>query len=119
MFELKKLTIALAAAVAMPIAMAQTTASQATPPTGEESKISQPAKTSTKGEAKTTKAKAQKVSPEQAKIQERTANETRDVGTFKKKTEAEKQAAAADKKAKRTGVTPEEQAKQAKQSPGG
>ena len=103
------------ATLAVPVAIAQTAPSKAAP-AGEEAKISQPAETSTRGQPAAKKSVP--VSAEQQKINERTGNETRETGTYKKKSPQEKAAAKADKKAKRTGVSKEEQEKQLKASPG-
>jgi hypothetical protein len=102
------------ASLAIPAAVAQTTAPDV--PKSEESKISEPAETSTKGKAP---AAPVKLTPEQEKIQKNSATGNRDVGTYKKKTEEEKLKDAADAKAKRTGVSPEDQEKQKKSTPGG
>lgn len=114
MFKNGKLIVAIATAAAFAVpAFAQTSK---TPATGEEAKISQPSTTASKGGEKA----AKPVSATQEKLNVRTGNETRDLNpTFKKKTEADKAAAKADKKAKRIPPTKEEQAKAAKTLPGG
>jgi hypothetical protein len=97
------------ASLAMPIALqAQTTA-----PKAEEDKVSEPAKTSSK---KDKAAKPAKMTPEQEKKVQMTGSEDRKLAPPKKMTKEEKQA---DIKAKRTGVTPKEEAEQAKKLPGG
>jgi hypothetical protein len=103
------------ASLAIPVAVAQTAAPAAPAPQGEESKISQPANTATKGKAP---AAPVKMTPEQQKVLENTGSGKREVGTYKKKTPEQIAKDKEDAKTKRTGVTPEEQAKQLKQSPG-
>src|SRR4029079_6074537 len=104
------------ASLAIPVAVAQTAAPAApAAPQGEESKISQPANTATKGKAP---AAPVKLTPEQQKVQDNSASGKREVGTYTKKTPEQIAKDKEDAKKKRTGVTPEEQAKQLKQSPG-
>ncbi len=118
------------ASLAIPVAVAQTAAPAApekektapaksapakAAPQGEESKISQPANTATKGKAP---AAPVKLTPEQQKMQDNTGTGKREAGTYHKKTAEEKMKDKEDAKKKRTGVTPEEQQKQLKQSPG-
>ena len=104
MLKVTRLMVATAAALVIPAVAAA----------AEEDKVSQPAQTAVKAP----KQKQPDATGDMAKIQERTASETRETGTYKKKTAAEKQAAKEDKKKKRTGATPEEQQKQKTQSPG-
>jgi hypothetical protein len=98
------------AALASPFAFAQ---DKKAPSVGEEEKISQPADTSTKGKPK---AKPTKLTPEQEKKLQMTGSENRSIPAPPKMTPEQKQA---DIKAKRKGVTPEEEQKQQKASPGG
>jgi hypothetical protein len=95
------------AVLASPLALAQDKKA----PVGEEEKMSQPADTATKG-----KPKQQKLTPEQEKKLKMTGSENRSLPAPAKMTPEEKKA---DIKAKRTGVTPEEEEKQKKASPGG
>ena len=107
---LKKAALIIAVAgLAIPIAVQ----AQKGAPAGEEDKVSQPAKTSSK---KDKAVKPAKMSPEQEKKIEMTGSENRSLPPPKKMTAAEKKA---DKKAKRTGATPQDQAEQAKKLPGG
>ena len=105
---LNRVSFLVAAAVATALALPAAAAK------GEEDKVSEPAQTAVKAP----KQKQPDATGDSAKRIEQTGNETRDTGTYKKKTAAEKEAAKADKKAKRTGVTKEEEQKQKSQSPG-
>jgi hypothetical protein len=102
------------ASLSIPFAIAQNPAPAA--PQGEESKLSQPAETATKGKAP---AKPVKMTPEQQKMLENTGSGKREIGTYQKKTGEQKVKDAADAKTKRTGITPEDQEKQKKSLPGG
>jgi len=94
----KFLAVLAVAAVALPLAAAETTDAKKAP------------------EASATKAPEGSTQPTQQQLNERTGNETRSLPAPKKMTKEEK---AADKKAKRVPPTKEEQDKANKATPGG